>query len=210
MRRLPFILGGVNGDTLDKVNIDFNSGGAKVLDRIVLAYGFSSKIMLAQHFEIAGSSLSNRYRRDTFPADFVVRCMIETGVSLKWLATGEGPMHEHRIEVGTTITVDKKTLSNGKLTDAGTLILDLAFTPLPLKEPMAIVCDGNIYILETQINDLSDGKWLINIEDNSSIRDLALIPSKRIYVTGGSVPFECDLSDIKVLGRVIGIYSETK
>ncbi len=59
----------------------------QVLDRIIEAYGFSSKIMLAEHFEMAASSLSGRYRRP-FPADMVVRCMAETGVTLEWLVTG--------------------------------------------------------------------------------------------------------------------------
>lgn len=32
----------------------------QILDRIIEAYGFSSKIMLAEHFEMAASSLSWR------------------------------------------------------------------------------------------------------------------------------------------------------
>ncbi|WP_142887402.1 helix-turn-helix domain-containing protein, partial [Klebsiella pneumoniae] len=37
----------------------------EVLDRICEAYGFSQKIQLASHFEIASSSLANRYSRDS-------------------------------------------------------------------------------------------------------------------------------------------------
>lgn len=203
-------MGGVNGVTLEKMNLTMASGGGAVLDRIVLAYGFSSKIELAQHFDIAGSSLSNRYRRDTFPSDFVVQCMAETGVSLKWLATGEGPMHESMVAAGKTITIDKFKLANGELISEGTLMLDVAFAPHTLKRPQAILSEGSIHLIESDTADLSDGKWLVDIEGKASIRDLALIPVKRIHVTGGQVPFECSADDIKILGKVIGIYSEVK
>ncbi|WP_375804059.1 helix-turn-helix domain-containing protein [Proteus terrae] len=35
----------------------------QVLDKIIETYDFSSKIMLAEHFEMATSSLSGRYRQ---------------------------------------------------------------------------------------------------------------------------------------------------
>ncbi len=60
-----------------------------VLDRVVDAYGFMSKLPLAKHFDMASSSLSARFKRGVFPADMVVRCIAETGASLEWLATGQ-------------------------------------------------------------------------------------------------------------------------
>ncbi|CND81854.1 CI repressor [Yersinia intermedia] len=203
-------MGVVNGDSLHKVNIDFSSGGAQVLDRIVTAYGFSSKIQLAQHFDIAGSSLSNRYKRDTFPSDFVVQCMAETGADLTWLVTGEGDIYGKEVESDTTLTIEKLKIVNGKLASDGILTLDQSFISRPVKQLQAVIDDHNIYLIDMAVTDLSDGKWLVDIEGNVSIRDLALIPVKRVHVTGGKVPFECDMSDIKGLGQVIGIYSEIK
>ncbi|WP_419182062.1 helix-turn-helix domain-containing protein [Leclercia adecarboxylata] len=37
---------------------------------------------------VASSSHANRYKRDFFPSDIVVRCMAETGATLEWLALG--------------------------------------------------------------------------------------------------------------------------
>lgn len=34
--------------------------------------------------------MANRYARDTFPADWVVICSMETGASIEWLAFGSG------------------------------------------------------------------------------------------------------------------------
>lgn len=49
----------------------------EVLDRICEAYGFSQKIQLAEHFEIASSSLANRYSRDSISYDFIVHCALK-------------------------------------------------------------------------------------------------------------------------------------
>lgn len=72
------------------MNINFNEGGSPVIDRVIKAYCFKTKLALANHLNISGASLSNRYKNDLFPSDLVVRCMAETGASLEWLATGEG------------------------------------------------------------------------------------------------------------------------
>jgi len=61
------------------LQIDFQSGAKEVLDRVLQAYGFSTKLALAEHLGIASSSLANRYSRGYFPSDIVVRCMADTG-----------------------------------------------------------------------------------------------------------------------------------
>lgn len=72
------------------MKIDFENGGAAVIDRIIKAYGFKTKLELSNHIGTSSSNLSLRYKRDFFPSDWVVRCMAETGATLEWLATGEG------------------------------------------------------------------------------------------------------------------------
>jgi len=72
------------------MKINFESGGTEVLDRIIKAYGFNTKLALANYLNISAASLGMRYKRDLFPSDLVVRCMAETGATLEWLVTGEG------------------------------------------------------------------------------------------------------------------------
>lgn len=72
------------------MKINFESGGTAVLDRIIKAYGFTTKLALANYLNISAASLGMRYKRDLFPSDLVVRCMAETGATLEWLAMGEG------------------------------------------------------------------------------------------------------------------------
>ena len=79
MRSLNSLRKNMQGKTFVNLHIDFSQGGAEVLNRVIQAYGFSTKLALADHLEIASSSLANRYKRDFFPSDIVVRCMAETG-----------------------------------------------------------------------------------------------------------------------------------
>lgn len=99
------------------------SKSGPVLDRMIEAYGFSSKLMLAQHFDMASSSLSGRYKRDIFPADLVVQCMAETGVSLEWLSTGKGKMYENQAALD-ILRITNYKMIDGELFEAGDLMID--------------------------------------------------------------------------------------
>ncbi|CNI01213.1 CI repressor [Yersinia aldovae] len=187
-----------------KFKLDINTDGAAVLDRIIAAYGFSSKIMLAQHFDIAASSLSSRYKRGGFPADFAVMCMAETGVTLEWLATGEGKMFD---DSQTDIfKIRKEKLIDGRIYEAGYLMFDKTFFlpgQPPLKEPRVVLDGETQYIVDCIFSEVYDGKWLVDIEGKVSIRDLTLIPIRRVRVSGVGMAFDCELEDIKVLGRIV-------
>ena len=99
--------------------INLNMDSAPVLDRIIEAYGFSSKLMLAQHLDMAASSLSSRYKRGGFPADIAVRCIAETGVTLEWLATGEGKKYnEEDLDI---LRIPRRKIIDGQLYEAGVL-----------------------------------------------------------------------------------------
>ncbi len=69
-----------------------NSGGREAIERLLKAYGFTTKQALADHLKISKSTMANRNLRDSFPAEWVIQCALETGASLLWLATGQGEM----------------------------------------------------------------------------------------------------------------------
>ena len=74
----------------NEIKINPNKGGKAAIERLVEAYGFTTRQALADHLEVSKSTLANRYLRDTFPADWIIQCALETGTSLKWLTTGQG------------------------------------------------------------------------------------------------------------------------
>ena len=186
------------------IQIDFTKGGSAVLDRILEAYGFKMKVQLADHLGIASSSMAMRYKRDIFPADIVVRCMLETGVTLEWLVTGKGKKFENG-EI-TALNIARQKLVNGQLHDFGSILFDagmfLEDNDLPTA-PMCVV-DGKIqYIVDKHCSEVNDGLWLVEIEGKIGIRTLTRIPVKKVRISGIGAAFDCDLDDITVLGRVV-------
>ncbi|MBJ5505609.1 helix-turn-helix domain containing protein, partial [Salmonella enterica subsp. enterica serovar Derby] len=98
------------------------SHSSEVLDRVIDAYGFTSKLMLADHFDMASSSLAGRYKRGGCPADMVVRCVAETGASLEWLATGQGrKFDDEELDI---LKMPRRKIVDGVLYDAGMYMLD--------------------------------------------------------------------------------------
>ncbi|HGE8482699.1 phage repressor protein CI [Serratia ureilytica] len=189
---------------MSKFQVNMDGDSAPILDRVLEAYGFSQKLMLADHLGIASSSLAGRYRRGGFPADIVVRCAAETGVNLEWLATGKGRMYDD--EKLDTLTMRRKKLIDGQLFDAGYLMFDktLILPPKPeLIKPFSLVDESNQYIIEQEFTDVFDGEWLLDIEGKISIRTLNRIPIKKVRVSGIGMAFDCAIEDIEIVGRVV-------
>ncbi len=190
--------------TMGKFHLEIFGESAPVLDRIMDAYGFSSKIMLAQHFEMASSSLAGRYKRNNFPADLVIRCVAETGVSLEWLATGQGQkFDDDELDI---LKLPNNKLIDGKLYPSGYLMIDKAIFTAGVAIPSKPICllDGkNHLIIDRQFDEVYDGKWLIEIDGKISIRELTRMPMQRVRVSGVGMAFDCTLKELDVIGRVI-------
>lgn len=180
-----------------------------VLDRVIEAYGFTSKLQLAEHFEMASSSLSARFKRGVFPADMVVRCVAETGASLEWLSTGHGKkFDDEELDI---MKFPRKKLVDGQLYDSGYVMFDKVFFRAGMPLPTAPICvqdEKAQYILDQQYSEVFDGDWLVNIEGKTSIRTLTRIPVKKVRVSGVGMAFDCSIDDIEVIGRVVLAISE--
>lgn len=187
-----------------KLQIDFSQGGNDTLDRVIEAYGFRTKVALAEHLGIASSSLANRYKRDFFPADIVVRCMAETGATLEWLVTGNGPKFDG--EDLDIMRISRQKIVDGQLYDSGVLMLDKAtFLPgkaVPMK-PLCVIESSTTYVIEMEFKEVFDGEWLVDIEGKTSVRTLTRIPVKKVRVSGAGAAFDCSIDDISVIGRVV-------
>lgn len=184
--------------------LDFDVDSAPILDRVIEAYGFTSKLMLAQHLDIAASSLSSRYKRGGFPSDIAIRCVAETGVNLEWLATGEGRKFDDKeLDI---LKMPRRKIVDGLVYEAGMYMLDkvsfLPGVPLP-SSPMCVLEGNNQFIVDTSFTEVYDDQWLVEIEGKTSIRTLTRIPVKKVRVSGVGMAFDCGIDDIKVIGRVV-------
>ena len=186
------------------LQIDLEKNSPEVLDRVIIAYGFNTKLALANHLGMASSSLAARYKRGLFPADIVVRCMAETGVTLEWLVTGEGKKYDDgKLDV---MKFSRKKLVDGQLFESGYLMFDkvmfLPGVPLPT-DPICVLDERIQYIIDQKFADVYDGQWVVNIEGKVSVRTLTRIPVQKVRVSGIGMAFDCSIDDIEIIGRVV-------
>ncbi|MEL5235038.1 phage repressor protein CI [Serratia bockelmannii] len=185
------------------MTLDLDKGGRAAIERMIDAYGCGTKTALAELLGISKGTLSNRYLRDTFPADYVIQCALETGVSLLWLATGHGPMYENNQT--DILSLSRKKLIDGKLYESNFIMFDKAFLSSKLTDPIVISEDNITYVAEQKFDEVTDGKWLLSIDDKISIRDVGVLPGEKIRIENGKFSFECKLSDVSFLAKVDSI-----
>ena len=189
---------------MSKFSFEQIGHSSDVLDRVMDAYGFTSKLQLADHFDMASSSLSARFKRGIFPADMVVRCVAETGASLEWLGTGQGrKFDDEELDI---LKMPRRKIVDGLIYEAGMYMLDkvsfLPGVPLP-SSPICVLEGNNQFIVDTTFTEVYDDQWLVEIEGKTSIRTLTRIPIKKVRVSGVGMAFDCGIDDITVVGRVV-------
>ncbi|MEN3754915.1 phage repressor protein CI [Mangrovibacter sp. SLW1] len=181
--------------------MDFSSGGKEVIERLVKAYGFTTRQALCDHLGVSKSTMATRYMRDIFPADWVLQCAMETSSSLEWLAFGRGEMKS--ITDSETCILPHKCLINGQLEDIGTYIFDKKFLPSSSELLVVVTKENADYICDTKDDDVRDGKWFISIDGEIVLRTLTRLPGSRIHIDGGNRSFECAINDIGVIAKVL-------
>ena len=107
---------------------------------------------------------------------------------------------------GDVVSIPRKKLLNGKLHDSNYYMFDKAFLPDGLQDPIVIV-DGDVtYIADHKFDEVTDGKWLLEIEGKTSVRDLTRIPVGKVRVSGVGMAFDCGIDEIGVISKIISIH----
>ncbi|HDM8419791.1 TPA: phage repressor protein CI [Yersinia enterocolitica] len=182
--------------------MDLNRGGRGAIERMVEAYGFTTRQALCDQLNVSKSTLATRYMRDSFPSDWVIQCVLETGASLRWLTTGEGVMFESAQQTD-IVQIPRQKLLDGKLFDSNFYMFDKAFLPNGLKDPVVIL-DGDVtYIADRKFGEVQDGKWVVDIEGTISVRDIIRIPGGKVRVDGGKFSFDCNLEQLVIVAKII-------
>ncbi|MFP2467867.1 phage repressor protein CI [Pseudescherichia vulneris] len=179
--------------------LDFNSGGKKVIERLVEAYGFNTRQALCDHLGVSKSTMATRYMRDIFPADWVIQCALETGSSLEWLATGIGSTSNDFVQ--DIVQLPHQKIIDGNLRDASSYFLDKKIIPREILKPTIISDDGSYYLVEMEFSEIIDGLWIVEIEGTISSRNLTRIPVGKVQVASELSFFECMLDEIKPIAR---------
>ncbi|EGS1687023.1 TPA: phage repressor protein [Enterobacter cloacae] len=179
-----------------------NRGGKEVIGRILEAYGFTTRITLCRQLGVSQSTMANRYARDTFPADWVIVCHLETGASLIWLSTGSGSKFVDNRD-DRSIHLKRIDITNGNLTTQNDVIVDVSTIPEGLTSPFILTSDKTSYMADSYDGELVDGFWFIEIDGIASVREVYRFPAGRVRIENGKASFECAVKDVKVLGKII-------
>lgn len=198
-----------------------NTGGRDAIERLLKAYGFGTKQALADHLKISKSTMANRNLRDSFPAEWVIQCALETGVSLLWLATGQGEMftseeRKKSPENESSLTmrplskivapsIKQAELKNGELKTIGEILLDNSLLDGSPANSMFVKASNDCFIVDISVKQLSNGYWLVDIDGVKSIVKVVRIPGNKIVVHQDETSFECSVDDVEVVGRAVKV-----
>lgn len=184
-----------------------SSGGKAVLQRMLQAYGFKTQKELGDLLGIPTGTISTWIRRDFFPGDVVVACALDTGASLEWLAMGKGiaylSTHESEQKNNGVIHIAKKTLKAGKLSEGSFWTTDTQFLPDDLISPILVQGGMCSWLVDFGVIRISNGRWLLDIDENCDIYDIVRLPGNRINIAGKTMCFECDANAVNPLGIVL-------
>lgn len=179
-----------------------SNGGKPVLRRIMDAYGFTLQKQLCELLGISSGTVSTWVRRNYFPGDVVVTCALDTGASLQWLATGKGANSGGSAKESSGTVILRKNLTAGVLQDAGSWAVDLSFIPHVLDEPVFISSNSGSWIIDASVSSISNGRWLLSIDDKYDVYDIALLPGRKISVTSKGTNFTCSADEVNTAGKV--------
>lgn len=183
-----------------------SAGGRPVLRRILDAYGFQMQKDLGDLLDISSGTISTWVRRDFFPGDVVVTCALDTGVSLKWLATGQGEMYPAPAAAAqndAVITIPKFRHESGELKEAGVWTLDPSLAPAATDSLRFIDGLHAGWLVDTAAQKIGNGRWVIGIDDALDVFDVVRLPGGKVRLSNNAVDFECGVAEIEPFGVVL-------
>lgn len=177
-------------------------GGKAVVQRILQAYGFTMQKQLHDHLGVGNGTVSTWIKRNYFPGEVVIRCALETGVDLEWLATGSEIKLKEKVDsdgADESLSIERKQISNGQLIDRGMIkigTIDLLVKPI---DPVFIYKLHESWLIDQGVKKLVDGEWLIEIDSIFSIEKIHKMPNNKINLNGVEWPVE----NVKTIGIVL-------
>ncbi|WP_224557018.1 helix-turn-helix domain-containing protein [Pectobacterium versatile] len=183
-----------------------SAGGKPILRRMLDAYGFEMQKELGDRFNLSSGTISSWIRRNFFPGDIVVTCALETGVSLRWLVTGQGDMKGEvafSLPANENVTdIPKYQLLSGELKSVGSWACDKALIPASVSSPAFVDGTKNSWVIDRDAKIISNGRWFVDLDGAIDVCDIARLPGNKIKVSSSSAQFDCDVSDVKPVGLV--------
>ncbi|MEN5279781.1 phage repressor protein CI [Serratia marcescens] len=180
-----------------------STGGKPVLRRMLDAYGFKTQKELGELFGISTATISTWVRREYFPGDAVVACALDTGCSLLWLATGEGtPISIEKLAHQKIRILKRMCIDSGELIESGTWVVDSSFINVLSENIRVVTKDNCSWIVDFDDKKISNGRWLIGIDESYDIYDVIKMPNNVLKMSTNKFEFTCSPQDVECIGKV--------
>ncbi|GLR09097.1 phage repressor protein CI [Mixta theicola] len=180
-----------------------SNGGKPVLRRLMDAYGFTLQKQLCELLDISSGTVSTWVRRDYFPGDVVVACALDTGVSLKWLATGKGEPKISEPEAAPISRIPKFRFESGRLKDSGHWTADPSLFNTPTDNAEYIEGVKYSWLIDRSPNEIGSGRWFVIVDGAYDVFDISRLPGSKLRLTNNAISYECAIGDIEPYGVVL-------
>lgn len=208
-----FVEGGLakssHGESVYKKILE--NGGQELLQRVMSAYGFSMQKQLGDLLGLSSATISTWVRRNYFPGDVVVACALDTGVSLRWLATGEGDKLQGKLAAEPSNKIASYILQSGKLIRKSDIEFDKSLISPAALKPVYISGASHSWIVDFGITDIANGVMLLEIDGVIDIYKVIRLPANRVQLSlyASTGVFECNMEDFNCMGRIILIFDRS-
>ncbi|WP_417883550.1 phage repressor protein CI [Vibrio rumoiensis] len=198
------------------------SKGREVTERMKKITETSDFKTLGESLGISKGTISTWYQRELTPYEVIIRLHLHTGVSIRWLALGEGEPFPTKSEANVRdgqgsyqyldkfreskklFDVDTFILKNGHIDRVGTLAIDNdILIENGVTNLMAIKEIGVTYFIDKEVQTATNGLYLINMDGVFSLNTLQRLPDNKLAIDFNGSSIEVNDSDIKVAGKVV-------
>lgn len=179
-----------------------SNGGRVVLRRVLDAYGFKTQKQLCDLLNLSSGTVSTWVRRNFFPGDVVVTCALDTGIAIEWLALGKGkPVSSGKSFRQDLPPIERKKLIAGNLEKVGFWYGELNFLPSKLTQPIFLESSNSSWMIERSIDEVSNSRWLLGLDNKFDIYDLVVLPNESVSVTTKNITFTCKKKEFTLLEK---------
>jgi len=96
----------------------------------------------------------------------------------------------------------KLRLRGGALEEEGLWAVDSSLVDASVEKPTYLVKGNHSWIIDLGSANIGNGRWLLDIDGDVDVYDVARLPGNRLKITSQATTFDCNVDDVKALGQV--------
>lgn len=198
-------------------------GGKNIIKRLIHLFGVGNRLQLADLLGVTQGTLSTWMTRDSTPYEILIRVHLATGVPMEYLCFGindddskvdlsrfdkSNELFEYTASYSTN-KIDLFKIENGELTKQSKNLTSfdfLAIYNINIDDgDYAIQIKNEMLFIDSSENTVTNGRYLISINNSKKIAELRLLPDGNVYYFDDNEKYPINTDITKVLGKVTAV-----